>query len=855
MINLYDLLEAAGGQLFGEPSALIFYQFCADSRRVQPGDLFVALKTIRGDGHDYIQEAVDSGATGIICQRPPENLSQDDVTVIVVRDTREALYQWASYILRRFGTTVVGVIGSAVQSMAKEAIARVLGTKYEVFKNEQSYEGRYGLALSLGGLNTKHRIAVLEIEDGPQGEMSDLIAVTQPVVGAVLSAGRGPHLRQNTRERIAHERAKMVKSLPEDGLAVLNYDDDLTREMARISPAPVMTIGLETMGAPFGTDLLAYDICVERDRTIYSLRYGRRRIRNLSIPLLGQYHLYAVLSALTTGLAYGIDIEEGAEALTDIEPLPGRMRPVKGAGNRLLVDDSFNATAETVEAGLDWLRTVEGSDQRKVFVIGDVAGLGTQARVYHQMLGKEIAETADVLVTCGSMASITARAAIDYGLSRESVYMTFSQADAARCARESLEGADDIILVQGANSAHMERTVEGLLEDPRDRKLLARQTPARLDAWPTHLSRPTWVDINLDALGHNVRHLKEIVGPDVHLLAVVKANAYGHGSVAAASTALLNGAHMLGVATLNEAIELRENGIDAPILILGYTPVWAAHQALLHNITPTLYDAEVAHAFNRAAHELNRTIPVHIKIDTGMGRLGLLPNQVGSFFRSIAGFKMLEIQGVFTHFSVADDPEKDDYTRMQIARFKEVLGMLRATGMNFTYVHAANSAATLRFPEAHFDMVRPGIAMYGLDPSPGAPLPREFRRVLSWKTTIAQVKALPDGSNVSYGNTYQTKGQQRIAVIPVGYADGFRRSPRHWGDVLVRGKRAPIVGVVTMDQTMIDVTHIPDVGIGDEVVLIGAQGGVEITVEQVADRLGTIPYEVVATILARVPRI
>jgi alanine racemase len=240
-----------------------------------------------------------------------------------------------------------------------------------------------------------------------------------------------------------------------------------------------------------------------------------------------------------------------------------------------------------------------------------------------------------------------------------------------------------------------------------------------------------------------------------------------------------------------------------------------------------------------------------------MHRLGLFPGEVLSFIRSIRDLPGLVVEGLFTHFSVADagDDFYREYTREQLRRFQALLNELEAAGIRVPIVHAANSAATLTVPEARFDMVRPGIALYGLAPSPEVPLPPGFRHALSWKTQVAQVKELPPGSYVSYGATYRTEEACRIAVIPVGYADGFRRAPANWREVLVRGQRAALVGRVTMDQTMIDVTAIPGVRQGDEVVLIGPQGNDRITAEEVAERLGTIPYEVVSEILARVPRV
>jgi alanine racemase len=393
------------------------------------------------------------------------------------------------------------------------------------------------------------------------------------------------------------------------------------------------------------------------------------------------------------------------------------------------------------------------------------------------------------------------------------------------------------------------------MQDPTSAPdLLVRQEPAFRHVQLALPERPTWLEVDLGAIAGNLRQVRHIVGPDVALMVVLKADGYGHGAVRIARTAINNGARMLGVACLSEGVLLRRAEIDAPILVLGYTPAWQARDAVLHDVTATVFDLDTARAFSRAAGEVGRTARVHVKVDTGMGRLGLLPDQVLPFLQQAVLLPDLEIEGILTHFSVADEADKG-YTRWQLDRFTAVLDQIDQAGIAIPLVHAANSAALLTLPEARFDMVRLGIALYGLAPSPDTPLPPGFHPALSFKTRVAQVKSLPPGSAVSYGNTYRTQGKEIIAVIPVGYADGFRRAPAHWGHVLVRGQQAPIVGRVCMDQTMIDVTHIPGVRQGDEVVLIGRQGRESITVEQVAERLGTINYEVVSEILARVPRV
>jgi Alr-MurF fusion protein len=404
----------------------------------------------------------------------------------------------------------------------------------------------------------------------------------------------------------------------------------------------------------------------------------------------------------------------------------------------------------------------------------------------------------------------------------------------------------------------MERVTEPLLKHPeRAEALLDRQTQPWRRLVVMRPDRPTWLEIDLSAIGRNTQLVTALVGPDVRVLVSLKADAYGHGALRVARTVLRNGAAWLGVATISEAVPLREAGIDAPILIFGYVANWQAREVVRHDLRATVYALETAQALSRAASDLGRDVRVHVKIDTGMARLGLRAedtDRIAAFFQALHELPGIEVEGVFTHFATADSADHT-YARRQLDRFHAVLRALEARGLRPPLVHAANSAAMLALPEARFDLVRPGVAVYGLHPSDDVRLPPDFRPALAFKTQVAQVKEIPAGEGVSYGATYITAVPTRIAVLPVGYADGFRRAPANWGDVLVRGQRAPLLGRVCMDQCMVDVTHIPGVRLGDEVVLIGRQGNDALTAEDVARRLGTINYEVVAELLQRVPRV
>ncbi len=366
------------------------------------------------------------------------------------------------------------------------------------------------------------------------------------------------------------------------------------------------------------------------------------------------------------------------------------------------------------------------------------------------------------------------------------------------------------------------------------------------------MNRPTCAVVNLSAIQHNLRRLSEITKTKV--MAVVKANAYGHGAVEVARAAVEAGCEWLGVAFAGEGVALRQAGLKANILALGYTPPDQAAEAIEHDLSLAVYDGGVARAYAEAARALNKRARLHIKVDTGMGRLGTSPADGAALVRLVQRLPGAEAEGLFTHFATADETDLS-FAYEQLHHFQGVLSKLNATHARPRWAHAANSAAALGLPEARFDLVRVGIAAYGLNPSPEAPLPADFIPALEWKSTVSQVRLMPPGTPISYGREYFTKGEERIAVIPVGYADGFRRFPKNVAQVLVGGRRVPVVGRVCMDQIMANVSGVEGVKMGDEVVLIGGQGGARLTADDAAAWWGTINYDVTSGIMARVPRV
>lgn len=854
MISLYDLLEASNSQLFGEPAAQLFTAFSFDSHQPQESQLYVALTTDYGDTHQYIPEAIANGAAGILCARPPDS-DTTGVTVLMVKDVEAALMHWATFILKKYKTKVIAITGASGKSLALEALARVLSVQYEVHRADVDYPGRLALPLSLAGLSRDHQFALLELSPRHSGEMSEMLGILQPEVGIITRTGFAHQDRYNTIDSIAQEQGTLLESLPDYGVAVLNYDDDLVAELQTRSRARVLTVGMER----FGADLMAYNIIVGQSSTGFDLRYGGERYVGRWTPLLGKHQLYSLLIALAVGVHYRVPIEDALKRLTELQPLPGRMKPFIGVNGSLIIDDTYSATPQSTLAALEWLQAVKEENQRVFFALGDMDTTGDAAQRGHRKVGQRAAELVYALVTQGTEASLSGRAGLDYGLPQSRVNITYTQQDVVNALlHEHRLGVGDIVLVKGGDSARMERVVSALLADAADRSSLVRQADEGEDSTTHHIGatfqplKPCWVEVDWNAIAENVQQLKALVGPNVMLAAVVKSDAYGHGAVAVSRTALANGAGYLIVSTLSEALELREGGINAPILVLNYVPVYAVRQAIRQNITVTIYDLGLARAYNAAAREMRTRLRVHLKIDTGMGRLGVLVNDAMPFYRQLVSLQNLEVEGIYTHFADADRDE--DYTAYQAAEFKKILGPLRAFGASFRFIHAANSAGTIASRDYHFSMVRVGLAMYGMHPSDKVPLPFQFKPAMTWKTVVAQVKTLPAGYPVGYARTYYTSSEETIAILPVGYADGFRRAPHTWAYVLVHGKPAVVVGRVSMEKTAINVSMLSNVAIGDEVVLMGRQGDAVLSAEDVAKFLHTSNYEVACNVLARVPR-
>ncbi len=814
------------------------FRFAYRLRDVTPGSLYVAAPGV-GDGVDRAGAAAERGASVVLAESPlAERVG--DATLLVVPDVEQALRQWAQRWLQDWNPRVVMLAGKRREPALAALVQAALSPRFRVTRGESAWcPGRLAVASALATMDRHAEVAVFEAVADARGALAEQIALAFPEVLAIdesialdvdalaelAGALRGPNPPAPFPGKEGGEGGW-------GGALVVPSGLDVSAGLGERSRA-VLDCGTEA-------GLLRY-CAAECTPTGTEVRYtwrGASAVGRLAVrsPRL----LAGCAEAVGVGLHLGLELVEAVRGLERYVPVPGAMRPLSAASGAALIDDTgVAAPADAIQdlsAVAGW-----GGYRRRYVVLGELPQWNEDAAAD---LAGALDLRWDGLFGLGDQAAAVARC---LRVARRSAQVFHRAAHLEGALRSTLD-PDDLVLIVGGAEAGMDAMVLRLAGLSGD----AGQPAASDSICLGRPDRPTWVEVDVEALAHNTRLIRETAG--VPLMAVLKADAYGHGAGRMAEVVLANGADAIAVACLSEGRDLRRAGIGGEILILGYTPPWQAREAVQERISCALYDWEMARALDRAGRDEGRRAVVHVKVDTGLSRLGLTPEEAPEFLERLQRLENLDARGIFTHLGSADAADLS-HAHGQLRRFRDLLTELEAAGLRPPVAHAANTAAALRLPEARLDMVRAAIGLYGLSPSPEAPLPYGFQPTLTLKTAVAQVKWVEPGSRVGYGSAYTTTALTRVAVLPVGYGDGFRRTPRNWGHVLIDGRRCPILGNVCMDQTMVDVTELEGVAPGDEVVLIGRQGDATITVDEVAANLGTIVYEVVATIMARVPRV
>jgi len=833
MVGLGELLEGAGSQhpVIVSRGSSTFTGIAHDSRNVVGGELFVAVRTATGDGHTFAAEAFARGAAGFLVDRPVDDLvpwgsaawEGAVPTVVQVDSTREALAGWAAH--RLAGSRSVVVAGSLGKSTAQASLraAWAAASGSPVLGNGDRNDS-FGIPLALADGPTSPPNWVLEVVAASREEEARLGKMLSPEVFCALGTNDAAALYWRSAAALADGLARICPL----GAVVVRPISDILLER-RFRDRRQLTFGSQGSGAdvevgPHGNTSSAKWPAIWRCRLNAAGRTWDVPCR-LHPALAGP----AWGAAVAVLIALGVDLDGGIAALGDLETLPGRLSTLSGRHGGKLLDDTIDATPSSMRLALEALEAMRAP---RLALLGEEWGRAAAGRLRARGRGEGPA-----MVLVGDGRSSGGRRE-----GRAAAPPPQSLAEAAAAAAAVLS-AGGTVLLKGTSRERLERLAARLAADGSS---LVRQQPGHLLMSFRSTRRPTWVEVDLEALAANVAEVASELHP-VPLMAVVKADAYGHGAVQVARTALRNGAEWVATATVAEAASLRAAGIRSPCLVLGYTPPVQVLEAVAAGLVLTVFDFEVLAELEAAGERLRTVAKAHLKVDTGMTRLGIGPGDVAAFCAGARALPHVELEGIYTHFRKGQDAA---VTEEQLERLLGAIEQASRQGHRFRLRHAASSAAWKTVPEARLDLVRCGAELLGLRTADH----RRRRPVLSFKTTVAQLHRVNRGDFVGYGDAFQADGPLMVATIPVGYGDGFRRGPANWSEVLIRGRRQRLVGDVAMDMAMVDVTEDPMVSRGDQVVLIGRQGDAQITAEEVGERSGTINYEVVTQILPRVPR-
>ena len=799
-----------------------------DTRKPMGEDhVFWAIRGEHFNGNDFAEEALAKGVKAAVVSSHDlfEKPLAQGQTLIEVPDTIEALQELAFTHRRSFACPVVGITGSNGKTLVKEMLASILCLEKKTYRSPLSYNTQVGAALSLLGLRREHEVALIEAGISLPGEMDRLERMIRPDHGILTVISKAHIGGLESLENTLEEKRRLFANLGEDSYLVLNADDPLSMSLVPSLACRVVTFGLSPHA----------NVRAENVELLPSQGHSFRihlfdRTVDVTLPYPGRFNVYNALAAAACAHLLAVDNRSIGRGLADFRPSPMRLEIHTTVTGVTLINDTYNSDPASMKGALDVLSKV-GKGRRKVAILSDMLDLGLHSREEHLAVGKDVVRAdVDHLITVGENAALIGQAATAAGLDSKRVVNTAGYNEAS-AELEKIVNRDDVVLFKGSRWFRLER--------------IARELVGSIG--------PTRLVVNLDAIARNIKTIRGIVGEKVGIIAVVKSFGYGNDSIRTSKVALENGVDYLAVAFPDEGATLRENRVDAPILVFTVLAE-EADKIVRYGLSAVVANLELAHSLDQAARGKTR-IPVHIKVDTGMGRSGVWVEEAIPFVEQVLGFENLEVEGIMTHFSSADDPDDDEYTKGQIQAFQNVLEHAAGKGIRFRYIHAGNTASIVRFPETHFNTVRPGLGIYGMYPSTAVQSLVHLDQVITFSTKIAQIKEHPPGRCISYNRRFTTHRPCKIATLPVGYNDGYPRFQSNVGEVLVRGCRAPVVGTVCMDMTMIDVTDIPGVTVGDEVVLIGRQGDEEILPDDVANNGGTINYEIACKISPRVTRI
>ena len=799
--------------IIGSPECEIT-ELAIDSRKVIRAEhtLFFAIETEKNDGHLYVRSLYQAGVRNFVITKVMNDFAQClEANFLFVEDSLEALQQLAQNYRQQFHYPVIGITGSNGKTIVKEWLSMILSEKYRVVKSPDSYNSRIGVPLSVWNMSADHDIAVFEAGISRPNEMRTLADIIDPTIGILtnIGAAHAQFFPNNNRKII--EKLKLFQHVE-----VLIYHND-NEELNMILQLPEYE-GIRKVS--WGNAHSTYPVqmhAAPTEGTMITINGF-----DYTVPFIDSASLENATHVIVTLLVVGFKPEEINSQLHRLTHISMRLEILQGANHSVIINDTYSLDINSLSAALNFMDT-QTQLAKKTLVISDFEQVGNLTEADFQHLNQELHHhhITKLVAVGSSFAHHRDMFDLDEVLCYPNTEMLLEHISDLRISYE-------IVLIKGARNFHFEQVVKALQHK-------------------THL---TIMQVNLPALAYNLNYHRNRLRPDTKMVAMVKASSYGLGDVELVNTLVDQGVDYLAVAYTDEGVRLRKRRINTPIIVLG-AEAHSFEVMVNHQLEPEIFNFFYLQQLEEvlARHPEISQFNIHIKVDTGMHRLGFDLQDLPRLIEVVKRNPKLHIASVFSHLAAAEDPAEDAFTRRQIALFGRMTDVLCSAFDYKILRHILNSAGIIRFPEAQFDMVRLGIQLYGCSEIPE--MTTQLHNVVTLKTVITQIKNIPAGESIGYNRSWHLQRDTQVAIIPIGYADGYPRELSNgYGKVIVQGQKVPIIGKICMDMCMLDITGLR-LHEGDEVIVYG-EGN---TVSEMAEAAKLISYELLTRISQRVPRV
>jgi alanine racemase len=780
--------------------------------------LFVAIKGERHNGHIYIKELYQQGCRCFLVSEEHAYYKElSDASFLVVEDTLLALQQLAAYKRSLFKIPVVGITGSNGKTIVKEWLWQLLSADYNICKNPKSYNSQIGVPLSVWQLNEQNNFGLFEAGISLPNEMEKLETIIKPTIGIITNIGSAHD--ENFRDYLEKTTEKLLLFKHTETLIYCKDYEAIENRLQHLDFKQLKQISWSALQK---ADLQIKEQEEQNSHTLLKALYHKKEIE-LRIPFTDKASIENCIHCWLFMLHLNYSNEFIQHRIADLEPLGMRLEMKQGINNCTLINDSYSNDIHSLSIALDFLKQ-QKQHTHKVVILSDILQSGKKGDELYKEVN-DLLKSKNISELIGIGEDISSQ---QNNFTVKKTFFATTQDFIEACKQEKIAFKDSVILIKGARSFGFEHI----------HKLLQQK------------SHDTVLEINLNNLVHNLNYYRGKLKPGVGIMPMVKAFSYGSGSFEIANALQHTHVNYFAVAYADEGVELRKNGITTPIMVMNPEPQ-SFEQMLQYNLEPEIFSFSVLEQFANYVSINNKqaTFSVHIKLDTGMHRLGFEEGEISHLIEKLKHYSFLQVKSIFSHLAASDDVTLDDFTNEQITLFDKLSKQIIQT-LNYPVLrHICNSGGISRFPNAHFDMVRLGIGLYGVGINDAEQ--KQLLNVSSLKTTISQIKQVKAGDTVGYSRKGKITKPTTIATVPIGYADGLnRRLGNGTGHLYVHNKPAPIVGNVCMDMCMIDITGI-NAQEGDEVIVFNSAE----TLNQLANTLCTISYEVLTSVSARVKRV